>query len=303
MVSGTKTSPASNSTASVEDRTNLLAKASIMDRVLGFMSRANLLAPCVAVSLGLGNMALLNRHMQPRVLLVLFCATYIVYFLDRHPTIHPANQSSYPRKCAGFYIALLFGLTGLISLRSESQCLVVCLGLLSVGYVYPVLPGKRRLKDLPFAKAFFVTMGWALGSVGLPSLEAGLAWDTAAVLLIVYRVFYLLPNLLLSDWPDRKVDARQGVMTWALYLEGAALVHFCWMIMGCLCVVAVSAMVMRTLPVLLVLDMAGLGLLCSTLSRPLPEEKEPFQSRLDAVVAWPAITWVVWLAWTAYCNR
>ncbi|PSQ68815.1 MAG: hypothetical protein BRD29_02900, partial [Bacteroidetes bacterium QH_2_67_10] len=75
---------------------------------------------------------------------------------------------------------------------------------------------RRRLKDVGPAKPFVVAAAWALGSVGLPALEAGASLTASAgtlVLLAGYRFLFVLPNLLLADAADRDGDARTGLRT------------------------------------------------------------------------------------------
>ena len=167
------------------------------------------------------------------------------------------------------------------------------LGVLGATYVYPLLPGGRRLKDVPFTKPFVVSLGWVAGGVLLPWLEAGRSCNGVILAFALYRFVYLLPNLLLSDCPDRNSDAQLGIRTWALHLSWSGMVRVCLGILFLTGLVAVSAVALDVLPMLLLLEGVGLLFLLPILSSDRPGQKEPFQSRLDAVMGWPLVLWLL----------
>jgi hypothetical protein len=83
-------------------------------------------------------------------------------------------------------------------------------------YVWPV--GGWRFKHIGAAKTLVVAGAWSLGVVGLPVLEgagASAEFEHAWVLfgLVVYRMGWLVPNLLCSDWADRRADGAAGLAT------------------------------------------------------------------------------------------
>ncbi|WP_141491657.1 hypothetical protein [Longimonas halophila] len=83
-------------------------------------------------------------------------------------------------------------------------------------YVWPIR--GWRFKHIGSAKTLAVAGAWSLGVVGLPVLEgvstvgvAGSMWE--ALGLACYRMGWLLPNLLCSDWADRAADHAAGLET------------------------------------------------------------------------------------------
>lgn len=264
----------------------------VLDRCLLWCSERNLLVPSVAVCLLLGNMAMLGIRVHWPLVMVLFSATYVVYILDRAPALmtQPTRRS---RTFAVFCLMLFAGLGSACSLRLASLGVIAFLGLLGAAYVYPMLPGGRRLKDVPFAKPFVVSLGWVAGGVALPWLEAGRSCNGVIVALVLYRFVYLLPNLLLSDWPDRSSDEQLGIRTWALRLSRRDMVRLCRGIIMGMGMVAVASVALGLLPMLLLLDVVGLLLLLPILSSELPGKKEPFQSRLDVAMGWPLVIWLL----------
>jgi len=95
------------------------------------------------------------------------------------------------------------------------------IGFVALGalYVWPL--GGWRIKDIGPAKTLLVAMMWATGVVGFPVLNHGLGIAAseaglASVLgLFAYRMGWLLPNLLCSDWADRAADRTAGLTTLA----------------------------------------------------------------------------------------
>lgn len=87
--------------------------------------------------------------------------------------------------------------------------------ILSVGYVLPILGGKKRLRDLNQVKIFLVAVVWAWITVGLVVIDESL-WqeNTLSIfLLLSERTFFIFAITIPFDIRDLKVDAHTNVST------------------------------------------------------------------------------------------
>ena len=100
-------------------------------------------------------------------------------------------------------------------LSYRMQLALVLPGLVSLGYVIPILGGKKRLRDLNHLKIYLIAVVWAWITVFLPILEAGkLGIDNwASLLLFLERVLFVFAITLPFDIRDLKVDGHTGVET------------------------------------------------------------------------------------------
>lgn len=95
------------------------------------------------------------------------------------------------------------------------QLALVLPGLISLGYVIPILRGKKRLRDLNQLKIYLIAVVWAWITVILPILDAGKLgidnWTT--LLLFLERMLFVFAITLPFDIRDLKVDGHTGVET------------------------------------------------------------------------------------------
>lgn len=125
-------------------------------------------------------------------------------------------------------------------------------------------------------------------------IEAGLVQGAALAWLGAYRTLFVLPNVLLSDWGDRRGDRRAGLRPWGQNVRG---VHVRWgtaiVLIAALGLVPVGRALGVPLPLLLV-DAVGPVLLLGGVWA-LNPERTADRFVLDLIVAWPAVTAAV--AW------
>jgi len=98
----------------------------------------------------------------------------------------------------------------------------------AAGLIYPlrILPGRRRLKDVPILKWLLIISCWVGGGVLLPAILFGGAGESGGNsglfvhLVVVYKALYIVPNLIAADWVDRPGDELAGsgnlVRSWSL---------------------------------------------------------------------------------------
>lgn len=146
---------------------------------------------------------------SPALQLLVICAALAVYGLDRTGPFSPEDRINAPGRCAWLtrhprlqratiLLALLGLLAALTRVSTHTRLAAAAYALFAAAYARPLLPGRKRLQDLPRLKRPAIILGWAL----LPALLPGplsLPW-------ILYRAGWLLPNVLWSDWLDHPGD-------------------------------------------------------------------------------------------------
>jgi len=100
-------------------------------------------------------------------------------------------------------------------LSFKMQVALVLPGLISLGYVIPILGGKKRLRDLNHLKIYLIAVVWAWITVILPILDAGKLGieNTTTLLLFLERMLFVFAITLPFDIRDLKVDGHTGVET------------------------------------------------------------------------------------------
>lgn len=255
----------------------------------------------IAVAFIAGTYALIEIPPSPPLLVAGFCGAYLVYLFDRTLGFSPEDAQNHPgrshwvknnRKIIRWSAvgALLSG--GLTIPFLNGRTLVACsvFVLLGLVYVVPLLPGRRRLKAWSHWKTFCITAGWSFGGVILPVLQAGRSVSTAVLLLLVYRFLFVLPNVLLSDVPDRPGDTRAGLQTFATRLPERRFRLITRLPPALAVAGAVGAVLSGWGPVLLLVDAAG-PLLIFFFTFEHPHSDHPHhQFYLDLLMAWPCVT-------------
>lgn len=178
----------------------------------------------IAVALMLGTYSLLQLTPSVPLLVLAACGTTLVYLVDRAAGVSPEDRYNSPGRVAWVrtnrtYLWGVAGGAGVLGmamvpfLRPSTLAVGTILGGIGLAYGVPVLPGGQRLKALGVVKPFLVAIPWAVGAVVLPVVEAKGAVSLGAVALTLYRVCWILPNVLLDEWGDRGGDAAVGLQT------------------------------------------------------------------------------------------
>lgn len=259
----------------------------------------------IAVALMLGTYGLLGLSPDGPLLVLAACGTTLVYLGDRAVHLSPEDVYNCPGRLAwirshrGYLRGVAFGagalgLAMIPFLRPTTLILGSLLGVIGGAYVVPALAGGRRLKTFGLLKPFLVAAPWAVGAVVLPVVEAGASFTLGVGALVVYRLCWILPNVLLSEWGDRAGDAAVGLQTahpqWlAATLRGRA---SAWAVAG---LVGALGAVGWGGPMLLLVDAVGLLLLLGGVWTLRPDRTPRHAFVADLLVAWPIVTAV--LAW------
>lgn len=251
----------------------------------------------VAVALLMGTQGLFGLSADVPLLLLGFCGTTLVYAVDRVWRETPEDRVNRPARVAWvkahtgwltLETSVLVATAGATVpfLRGETLLGVVGLGGIAGLRVLPRAFGSRVLHGL--RKPVTIAGAWAAGSALLPFAEAGVPIDGGAVLFFGYRFLFILPNLLLADWTDRRGDSDAGLAPWAAGWSGQ---QVRWAATGSLLLAAAGAGLWALggeAPLLLGLDAVGLLLMLGVVWRlDLARPRDAFLA--DLVVAWPLI--------------
>lgn len=256
----------------------------------------------IAVGVMLGTYALLDATPSGPLLVLGFCGTALVYQLDRVLVLSPEDRYNRPeRRVWGQAHRGYVGSTALLCVVAAGAMLPLvrpatvlagaAVGALGVLYIVPVL--GRRLKSIGWGKPFIIAGAWAGGGVLLPVLEAGRAVTLGVVALAAYRFALVLANALLADWGDRVGDAQAGLHTVATAWTTPVVFRRVRILLGATLAGGIGVAMGYGLP-LLGVDLVGivamLGVIRRLEARPTPLRR----FALDAVVAWPLVTALVW---------
>lgn len=215
------------------------------------------------------------------------------YTLDRRLPFSPEDKSRphHGRRWiwGGLVVSAAWLGWGALLLPWRGDLFLFVLAGTATAYVAPILPGRRRLKEFPYAKTVALSVGWAVATVALPVVDAGLTLDTSVWALTGYRTLYLLPNVLLSDWPDRNADRAAGILTPANQWGEKTL---CLVCRGTCFFAAFAALIgwsLSLFPVALLSELVGTAGFLALTRRPLPDSGFRYRVTADGLAGWPGI--------------
>ncbi len=184
----------------------------------------------IAAALIVSTYMLMGLPMSESVLIGVPAGVALVYRFDRtsdasaEDSISHRTRRQWLQRHRGYvwgttvlYVAL--GGWAFIHLSLAAQSATLAFVALGALYVWPL--GGWRIKDIGAPKTLVVALVWSAGVVGFPVLNHGLSSPAidggyASVLgLFAYRMGWLFPNLLCSDWADREADRAAELTTLA----------------------------------------------------------------------------------------
>ena len=259
----------------------------------------------IAVALMLGTSALVRVPVSFPLIIAGFCGAALVYSFDRSATASPEDNWNHPRRRAwvrthrGWLtaegVALFFGGTVALFFLASDTLLVVG-GLAGAAGVHLALGRSDGALRTAFGvgKPVLITAAWAVGGVFLPVMEAGASVTGGVGVLLAARLLFVLPNVLLSDWGDRKGDAAAGLHSWTVWgtARGLRLVAT-GLLLGALTAMGTAGLWFDRF-LLFAVDALGPLLMLGVVWTVDPE-RPAHRFLLDAIVAWPGVTALV--AW------
>jgi hypothetical protein len=163
------------------------------------------------------------------------------------------------------------------------------LGVLVGLHLLPIGRWGRPLKSLGLGKPLVVAGAWTLGATLLPALEANHGADLSVWALAGYRMLFILPNVLLADWGDRRGDGAVGNSAWTTGRSGRGLRWTATGLLGLAVAGALLASRIVPVPLLLWIDAGGPLLLLGAVWTLTPS-RPGARLVMDGLVAWPLLT-------------
>lgn len=202
---------------------------------------SNLYISVAAALLALGSYRLLGVEPSSYGLIgLVFCATMLVYNLDRlvggqrEDQVESTTRHLWIRRNRLVVRALIVGsavgvVAALPFLEVATIAVLVPVGVLSIGYCVPLWrrgrtdeEGRRRgirFKELPGVKTLAIATVWAVATVILPALEAGVSIQDASVAVVfLERLIFVFAITLPFDVRDLARDREAGIRTLAVLL-------------------------------------------------------------------------------------
>lgn len=202
----------------------------VIKRIAEFMLQTNLWIALAAVAYTLQAQLQLGLPLQWQpYLLLIFCATLFEYNAHRFITVFFKRADFSTPKYAwvqknltAFYAIVFISVAGFIaaSFVATIEVLLVLLplGLLTLFYTVPVYrSGKKlmRLREIPLAKIFIISLVWSATSLILPLTKMqGITWPTAQlILLALERCLFIFAITVPFDIRDMEADSYSGLKT------------------------------------------------------------------------------------------
>lgn len=119
-------------------------------------------------------------------------------------------------------IALLATLVFFSWLSPKIQLLLLLPGALSLAYVFPLLRGGRRVRDLHFVKIFLIALVWTWLTVLVPAIDLDKLNSLSLGAMSMERLCFIFAITLPFDIRDLLLDSQQEVKTLPALLGMAA---------------------------------------------------------------------------------
>ncbi len=156
--------------------------------------------------------------------LFVFCATLFVYAAHRLLALSRLNKSNWQERFtyiarAQQYILTYAIISGFITLvvffflDAATQVLLIMPGIISLAYIFPVLKGGKRVRDVHFIKIFLIALVWAWITVTIPASVDDVIFENQAIAIFWERAFFIFAITLPFDVRDLLLDADQDVLT------------------------------------------------------------------------------------------
>lgn len=193
-------------------------------KIVDFLLYTNFWIALAATAMTAQTSLLLQRQYPSIALLsFVFCSTLFIYSLHQLISQRKAKSHITPRlkKLKAFQgtlvltalLGFLFCTSFYAQLQLSTQFVTIGLAVLSLGYALPILPQKKRFRDLHFLKLFLVGLVWTFVTVLLPFLESDLAFSTSIFYLMLERMLFIFAIAIPFDIRDGQADQRIGVKT------------------------------------------------------------------------------------------
>lgn|GEM_PF-216508 len=196
-----------------------------LKQIINFIIYSNIWIALGAFALCLQTKWLLMRDLSLNFLDgFVFFSTLFLYTAHRIIGLQKFNVAAPPTRFSYLYqfkiffyiwmtVAALASCILFFKLPQNVQWLTILPMLLSAGYALPLLPNKKRLRDLSYFKILLVALAWAWVTVVLPVVAHGLWYNLPMWLLFSERFCFIAAIAITFDIRDLMVDQRLQVKT------------------------------------------------------------------------------------------
>lgn len=202
---------------------------SLLKRFFDFLIYSNLYISIAAVAFTVESQIQLGMAPQwhPYLFLILFATLFeynshkfVTVFFHKH-SLKEAKFEWVNRNLKLFYAIVFLSVLGFIITVCFAKPIVLItflpLGILTVLYSFPVYKkGMRlfRLRELPFAKIFIISIVWSATCIVLPLVQSGLSVDLKVLsLLILERSLFVFAITIPFDIRDIESDKNNKLIT------------------------------------------------------------------------------------------
>lgn len=154
------------------------------------------------------------------VALFIFFGTLFIYSIHRLYGLHVAGLSKDSPYGKIPFLLKINAITGGVvcavcwfglNEAARWQTLLPCV--LALAYVLPVLPGRRRLREVAMLKIFLLSICWSWLTVFLPALAGGMGWSALVPVMVLERAAFIFAIAIGFDLRDRHRDLEAGLGT------------------------------------------------------------------------------------------
>lgn len=281
-----------------------VASASQANKVSGLFQLVlygNLQIPVVAIGLMTGSAALLGESLTWPLLAASGAGVFLIYLIDRAWLIHKEDRINQPERVIWYadhphYAVGAFGLAGLVlgvAALNLNWFVVIAgglLGIAGVAYLQEYGRTRGRLKGHWLCKPLSIAGAWMLGAVVLPALAFGWPFDVQLAALAVYRFTFIVPNVILADWPDRVGDAAASLNSLVVLKGDAAVRSWATGLASIALIMGVGQLICFSWPMPYWVDLGGPLLMIYAALRPFDGSRLFYGLVVDLIVAWPLLT-------------
>jgi len=210
-------------------------------KFFSFIINTNIFISLAAVGLTIATQVQLGSGPQLHpYLFIIFFATIFEYNLHRLVTVIKNPQALNDEKhkwvknhLLAFYILVAASVAGfaLAVCFAKKEVLITLfpIGLLTLLYSMPLLKIKKnvfRLREIPLAKIFVISLVWSGATILLPVIESGRVFETGHVLLLlIERFIFVFAITVPFDVRDMNSDRESNLKTIPLMLGEKKALH------------------------------------------------------------------------------
>jgi hypothetical protein len=189
----------------------------ILKSVIGFIIYSNLWIALAAASLCLPFYALNDLWPGKFVFGFVFTSTFFIYTWQRFAKIKTGQHFASERKMwmleHRLFVNISLWVSGLAAgalvlfLKLNTLLILIPAGILSVFYVGRFLLQKiPGFRDLPFLKAYVVSLAWTAMLVFLPLFQTEINWEREHLLYAIAMFFFIFSLAVIFDMRDVEID-------------------------------------------------------------------------------------------------